>query len=76
MGILIYRFHPDTKEDTYNPVAFKLDDGTIKTTSKNIGLRIKDMSIDEIEDSFNNGQTFKTRRYTDETVLKIMRKAE
>ena len=76
MAIVVYRVYPDKEGDTYNPVAFKLDNGEVKTTQRALGMRIREMSIDDIEENLNDGHVYKTRRYTDETALEVMRRAK
>ena len=77
MGLLIYRQTVDEEGNTfYNPVAFKLEDGTVKTTNRRLGNMIRDMELGEIFSEFNNGQTYIVKPYSKATILKIMQKAK
>ena len=77
MGLLIYRQTIDEEGNTfYNPVAFKLEDGTVKTTNRRLGNMIKNMELGEIYSEFNNGQTYIVKAYSQDTILRIMKRAK
>ena len=77
MGLLIYRQTIDEEGNTfYNPVAFKLEDGTVKTTNRRLGNMIKNMELGEIYSEFNNGQTYIVKAYSQNTILRIMKRAK
>ena len=74
-AIVIYSYYPDEDGGTYNPIAVKLSDGTVKTTVREIGIVLKEIDIVEALEEFNNNHDLVCMPFTDETAMKIMRQA-
>lgn len=69
------KYFKEGSGNTYNPIAFKTDNGEVKGTIKGITKDLKDMSLAEFKSRYGSNSFYTIRRVPDEKVMDLMNKA-